>query len=108
SPFRAHTDYLANKIDGLFRRDMWYLTQLLPRILMRLATAALEEGIEAKRDINALMLNANTTALAALELWRRGFPLQVGTLLRNAMETLATAAALNGDRRAYGEYKQGR
>lgn len=107
SPNRIHGDEIANKVDRLFREDMWLLTQLLPRILIRLGRGSLEETVEAKRDINFLVLNANTTALAALELWRRGFPLQVGILLRNAVETIATATAINSDMQAYEHYKGG-
>lgn len=79
---------------------------MLPRLLLRLGRSALEEKVKAKREIAVLLLNANTTTLAALEIWRRGYPLQVGILLRNAIETIATAAALNSDAQAYEDHKR--
>jgi hypothetical protein len=107
SPLRGLTDHLSIKIDRLFRAEMWFLHLLAPRILQTLGTAATREDIEAHREIATLLLNANTTTMAALELWRRGFPLQVGMLLRNALETVATAAAILCDGEAYQKFKAG-
>jgi hypothetical protein len=76
--------------------------------MRRLGQAALHETVEARKQINELLLNANTTTLAALELWRRGFPLQVGILLRNVVEVLATAVAINSDSGAYKAYERGK
>jgi hypothetical protein len=86
---------------------MWLLSLVAPRILQNLGTAAIHGTIEAKREIATLLLNANTTTMAGLELWRRGFPLQVGIVIRNALETVAMAAALLCDHVAYDQFKAG-
>lgn len=87
---------------------MFLVNELAPRILRRLGRAALHETVEARQEINELLLNANETALAGLELWRRGFPLQVGVLLRNVVEVLATVVAINSDADSYKAYKRGK
>lgn len=107
SPMRAFVDEIIGKIEGAFRRDMWHLSKLGPLLLERLGQLASSDATEGRKDVNILLLNANTTTLAALELWRRGYPFQAGILLRNVAETLATAATINGDMDLYRAYKSG-
>jgi hypothetical protein len=62
---------------------------------------------ESAPDVIVLQLNALSTTLGAIELWRRGLLNQEAILLRNAIETLATAAVLYGDEASYRRYKKG-
>lgn len=100
-------DLLAQKIDSLFVEEERIIADLGIILFSRLTTALRQETVEAKKDIYILQLNALWTITASIELWRRAFLLQVGILLRNAVETITTAAVLNADRDAYRLYKSG-
>lgn len=55
SPNRIHGEQVANEVERLFKHEMWLLTQLLPRVFLRLGRCTLEESVEAKREIGVLL-----------------------------------------------------
>jgi hypothetical protein len=99
-------DFLAAKVDSLFVDDEHLIADLGTVLITRLTTSLENEISVPKRDICVLQLNALQSLMAAIEIWRRGFPLQ-GILVRNALETISTAGVLNSDEAAYAKYKQG-
>ncbi len=100
-------DVLAHKIDAIFYEEERLISELGITLFQRLTSALDQEASEPRRAILVLQLNAYHSIIAALELWRRGFALQSGVLLRNVVETIATAALLNSDPKAYEAYKRG-
>lgn len=100
-------DLFAQKVDSLFTKEEQLLSDLGVTLLSRLTTALSQETLEPKKNIYTLQLNALMTMTAALELWRRGFLMQEGVLIRNALEAIATSAVLNSDKQAYDLYKKG-
>ncbi len=108
SPLRPTAlDILAHKIDSIFSTEERLLAELGSTLLRRLTDALEQEKSEPRRAILVLQLNAYHSIIATLELWRRGFALQSGVLLRNVVETIVTAALLNSDPKAYEAYKRG-
>ena len=100
-------DLLAVKVDSLFPKDKRLLEELGTMLIQRLTSAREQETSERKKAILVLQLNALISIVAAIEIWRRGFLLQTGVLLRNVVETIATAAVLDSDPKAYEAYKRG-
>ncbi|MGQ0665579.1 MAG: hypothetical protein ACT4O4_00955 [Nitrospiraceae bacterium] len=100
-------DFLAAKVDSLFAEDERLLADLGTVLITRLTRSLENEVSVPKQDICVLQLNALQSLMASIEIWRRGFPLQVGILLRNVLETISTAGVLNSDEAAYANYKRG-
>lgn len=101
-------DAIAAKTDHIFAGEERLLGDLGAEIVARLLQARANEERESVRDVIVLQLNALSTTLGSIELWRRGLLNQEAILLRNAVETLATAAVLYGDEASYRDYKNGR
>jgi len=91
------SDLSAYQVDKLFQDDMRLLGNWGSDLFLRLRGTADVNEIPERTPVLGLLSNALLTATAALELWRRGFLLQVGTLLRNANETVAVAAVITSD-----------
>ncbi len=101
-------DLFAHRVDTHFPQDVHLLGECGFEVIQRIIASREGNQIPERKAVYPLLLNGLTTAMAASELWRRGFLLQVGILLRNALETIATAAVISMDRAAHDQYRQGR
>ena len=101
-------DYLATRVDQEFESHLALVNQIGVRVATNLVTNQEHVADGPEKTICTLLLNAMSSLMAALELMRRGFPLQVGILVRNALEVMALAAVINSDGQAYEKYKQDR
>jgi hypothetical protein len=101
-------DLLAHKIDRQFPGDVALLGEWGRQMFERLVSSYRRNEVPEKAPVIPLLLNGLTTATAALELWRRGLLLQVGILVRNALETVATTAVITSDKSANERYQSGR
>lgn len=101
-------DVFAYKVDTRFPEDVHLLGECGLQVFERLTSSQRDNKIPERILVFPLLLNGLTTTTAALELWRRGLVLQVGILLRNAIEAAATAAVISSDKVANEQYRLGR
>lgn len=97
-------DLLAQRIDALFPDDIQKIAAVGQDILSRLNHPLASKSSDVKRAVLTLQLNAQSSIVGAIELWRRGLVLQVGMLLRNALEVLATAVCITADKSVYDSF----
>ena len=101
-------DFLAAKVDQVFKNHLLLIDKVGVRVTTNLITHQERVADGPEKTICALLLNAMSSLMAALELMRRGFPLQVGILVRNAIEVMALAAVVKSDGQAYEKHKKGK
>jgi hypothetical protein len=78
-------DFLAARVDEVFANHLALVNQVGVRVATNLVTHQEHVADGPEKTICTLLLNAMSSLMAALELMRRGFPLQVGILVRNAL-----------------------
>ncbi len=98
---------VTGEIDAMFSEDLCLMQQAVAGVLDRLDSAHKQKSTRRKQAVYNLQLNAITSVGGAVELWRRGFVLQVGVLLRNALEATATAAVVNASHDEWKAYDRG-
>lgn len=104
----AALDNLAARVDTVFQGHLALIDVVGIRVASNLVAQHEHVADGPDKAICVLLLNAMSSLMAALELARRGFPIQVGILVRNSIEVMAVAAVINSDGQAYEKYKQGR
>lgn len=91
---QAEARAVEESFDRLCGEDLRRISALHSRIYNLLGTGLLRaqrQNDECREFCACLLFNATHTIMAALEILRRGYTMQPGVLLRNAIETLSTA-----------------